>query len=214
MELRVRDATRSASSSAAASSPREARVARSAGDDDSDETRGSSPRLSPQPTPAAANARRGATVVELCGPERGHVFGWLVRALLPVEAVEEVVLVDRARPPRREDGDDGATTTTTTSDEVDATSSRLPRVTYHRANVKNGSHLRSLARSLRVATHCGDRGAIVFVARAISGTETLRACKLFDASYEKQSPSREKISDVAVPTTLLLEPGDAPPKEE
>jgi hypothetical protein len=214
VERRVRDATRSASSSGAASSPREARVARSAEDDDSDETRGSSPCLSPPPTPAAANARRGATVVELCGPERGHVLGWLVRALLPVEAVEEVVLVDRARPPRREDGDDGATTTTTTSDERDETSSRLPRVTYHRANVKNGSHLRSLARFLRVATHCGDRGAIVFVARALSGTETLRACQLFDASYEKTSPSRENVSDVSVPSTLLLEPGDAPPKEE
>lgn len=209
VERRVRDATRSASSSAAASSPREARVARSAGDD-SDETRGSSPRLSPPPTRAASNARRGATVVELCGPERGHVLGWLVRALLPVEAVEEVVLVDRRaikRPPRREDGDDGATTTTT-SDDVDATFSRSPRVTYHRANVKNGSHLRSLARSLRVATHCDNRGPIVFVARRLSGTETLRACQLFDASYELHA------SDVSVPATLLLEPGDAPPKEE
>ena len=209
VERRVRDATRSASSSAAASSPREARVARSAGDD-SDETRGSSPRLSPPPTRAASNARRGATVVELCGPECGHVLGWLVRALLPVEAVEEVVLVDRRaikRLPRREDGDDRATTTTT-SDDFDATFSRSPRVTYHRANVKNGSHLRSLARSLRVATHCDNRGAIVFVARRLSGTETLRACQLFDASYELHA------SDVSVPATLLLEPGDAPPKEE
>ena len=58
---------------------------------------------------AAADARRGATVVELCGPERGHLLGMLVRALLPVEAVAEVVLVDRARPPRSGDADVAAT---------------------------------------------------------------------------------------------------------
>ena len=165
---------------------------------------------------AAADARRGATVVELCGPERGHLLGMLVRALLPVEAVAEVVLVDRARPPRSGDADVAATP----SRDVREKNEPKPyaflvggdkgSLTFHKANVKNGSHLRSLHEALRRVTVVESRRSLVFVARRLAGTATLRACQLFDAS----TPSfRVSGTEVTVPVSLLLEPGDAPPME-
>ena len=54
------------------------------------------------------------------------------------------------------------------------------------------------------------RRSLVFVARRLAGTATLRACQLFDAS----TPSfRVSGTEVTVPVSLLLEPGDAPPME-
>jgi len=44
----------------------------------------------------------------------------------------------------------------------------------------------------------------------LAGTATLRACQLFDASYDGVG---EDATEVSVPVSLLLEPGDAPPME-
>ena len=163
---------------------------------------------------AAANARRGATVVELCGPERGHLLGMLVRALLPVEAVAEVVLVDRARPPQSGDADVAATPSRDSREKNEPYAFLVGgdkgSLTFHKANVKNGSHLRSLHEALRRVTAEESRRSLVFVARRLAGTATLRACQLFDAS----TPSfRVSGTEVTVPVSLLLEPGDAPPME-
>ena len=163
---------------------------------------------------AAADARRGATVVELCGPERGHLLGMLVRALLPVEAVAEVVLVDRASPPRSGDADVAATPSRDVREKYEPYAFLVGgdkgSLTFHKANVKNGSHLRSLHEALRRVTAVESRRSLVFVARRLAGTATLRACQLFDAS----TPSfRVSGTEVTVPVSLLLEPGDAPPME-
>ena len=232
VERHVRDARRSVASGAASSSPREVRVARSENRDDvsepsshADTNRGKS-EADRLPSPRAAAAERsgplrGATVVELCGPERGRLLGWLVRALVPVEAVEEVVLVDDARPPRRGDGTGaGAEPEESLADDARSDVTRdvrnRPVLTTYRANVKNASHLRRLAESVRRATTAERRSGVVFVARRLAGTTTLRACQLFDASFDRLGGDDASVRDgsVHVPVTLLLEPGDAPPKRE
>ena len=163
--------------------------------------------------PAAADARRGATVVELCGPERGHLLGMLVRAMFPVEAVAEVVLVDHARPPRSGDADVAGEKNEPYAFLVGTV--KTPSLTFHKANVKNGSHLRSLHEALRrrVTTNAESlRSGLVLVARRLAGTATSRACQLFDAFYDGVGfPDATEVSEV--PVSLLLEPGDAPPME-
>ena len=168
---------------------------------------------------AAADARRGATVVELCGPERGHLLGMLVRALFPVEAVAEVVLVDHARPPRSGDADVAARLSRDPR-EINQPYAFLvgavktpgtPSLTFHKANVKNGSHLRSLHEALRRVTTAESRDGLVLVARRLAGTATLRACQLFDAFYDGVGEDATEVSKL--PVSLLLEPGDAPPME-
>ena len=223
VERHVRGSTPWVSPGAAASSPREVPVAPSAGDDVSESSANAATRrrgagVSPPPRAAAAERsdRRGATVVELCGPERGRLLGWLVRALLPVESVAEVVLVDAARR-RREKKEHGAgpgrkpagsrpkdpePEDPEPEDPRPDARANAPALTTHRANIKNGSHLRSLAESLRRATRAERRNGIVFVARRLAGTASLRACQLFDAACLD-----------ATSVALLLEPGPAPPKD-
>ena len=138
----------------------------------------------------------------------------LVRALLPVEAVAEVVLVDRARPPQSGDADVAATPSRDSREKNEPYAFLVGgdkgSLTFHKANVKNGSHLRSLHEALRRVTAEESRRSLVFVARRLAGTATLRACQLFDAS----TPSfRVSGTEVTVPVSLLLEPGDAPPME-
>ena len=138
----------------------------------------------------------------------------LVRALLPVEAVAEVVLVDRARPPRSGDADVAATPSRDSREKNEPYAFLVGgdkgSLTFHKANVKNGSHLRSLHEALRRVTAEESRRSLVFVARRLAGTATLRACQLFDAST---SSFRVSGTEVTVPVSLLLEPGDAPPME-
>lgn len=56
---------------------------------------------------AAAGGGDGVTVVEFCGPSRGHITGMLVAALLPPRAVAEVVLVDARWPSKQKKGEKG-----------------------------------------------------------------------------------------------------------
>jgi len=110
----------------------------------------------------------GVTVVELCGAAGGHITGMLLAALLPPHKVKEIVLVD-SRWPSTSGANSSASfsssnlsSSTTSSSSfkhlptqhVDSTGAgadgypwRIP-VSRWKANVKSGSHLRSLHRAL------------------------------------------------------------------
>ncbi len=177
-------------------------------------------------------------VVELCGPEGGHVVGMLLAATLPAGAASEIVLVDRRWPTKR------ATTTVPSRFEVgsnapDASDARATSpsaaaapfpvahvddpalfgggvpLTRWRAKTTSAGDLRALHASLEATN-----AAALIVSRRAPGTATLRAAQLFlapphtnvEAPPTTRSTTRSRPGSRPAPRALVLEPGDPPDK--
>ena len=137
----------------------------------------------------------GATVVEMCGPESGHVAGMLLASILPPGAAREVVLVD-ARWPADAPSSSSSSLPVAHVDAPPVSGTYRAQLTRWKATTKNASHLRSLHRALRGAT-ARDAAPLVVVSRRAPGTDALRAVQMYFAP----APG---------PVALVLEPG-APP---
>ena len=137
----------------------------------------------------------GATVVEMCGPESGHVAGMLLASILPPGAAREVVLVD-ARWPADAPSSSSSSLPVAHVDAPPVPGTYRAQLTRWKATTKNASHLRSLHRALRGAT-ARDAAPLVVVSRRAPGTDALRAVQMYFAP----APG---------PVALVLEPG-APP---
>ena len=137
----------------------------------------------------------GATVVEMCGSESGHVAGMLLASILPPGAAREVVLVD-ARWPADAHSSSSSSLPVAHVDTPPVPGTYRAQLTRWKATAKNASHLRSLHRALRGAT-AGDAAPLVVVSRRAPGTDALRAMQMYFAPAHG-------------PVALVLEPG-APP---
>ena len=137
----------------------------------------------------------GATVVEMCGSESGHVAGMLLASILPPGAAREVVLVD-ARWPADAHSSSSSSLPVAHVDTPPVPGTYRAELTRWKASAKNASHLRSLHRALRGAT-AGDAAPLVVVSRRAPGTDALRAMQMYFAPAHG-------------PVALVLEPG-APP---
>ena len=137
----------------------------------------------------------GATVVEMCGSESGHVAGMLLASILPPGAAREVVLVD-ARWPADAHSSSSSSLPVAHVDTPPVPGTYRAQLTRWKATAKNASHLRSLHRALRGAT-AGDAAPLVVVSRRAPGTDALRAMRMYFAPAHG-------------PVALVLEPG-APP---
>ena len=144
------------------------------------------------------NPRRPPTViVELCGPEGGHVVGMLLAATLPPGAASEIVLVDRRWPTKRattvrsrfevgSNASDASVARTTSPSSAAAGPFPVAHVddpalfgggvplTRWRAKTTSAGDLRALHASLEATN-----AAALIVSRRAPGTATLRAAQLF-----------------------------------
>ena len=185
------------------------------------------------------NPRRPPPViVELCGPEGGHVVGMLLAATLPAGAASEIVLVDRRWPTKRAttvrsrfevgsnapDASDARTTSPSAAaaapfpvahvDDPALFGGGVP-LTRWRAKTTSAGDLRALHASLEATN-----AAALIVSRRAPGTATLRAAQLFlapphtnvEAPPTTRSSTRSRPGSRPAPRALVLEPGDPPDK--
>ena len=184
------------------------------------------------------NPRRPPPViVELCGPEGGHVVGMLLAATLPAGAASEIVLVDRRWPTKRAttvrsrfevgsnapDASDARTTSPAAAaapfpvahvDDPALFGGGVP-LTRWRAKTTSAGDLRALHASLEATN-----AAALIVSRRAPGTATLRAAQLFLAPPHTNvedppttsGSTRSRPGSRPAPRALVLEPGDPPDK--
>ena len=185
------------------------------------------------------NPRRPPPViVELCGPEGGHVVGMLLAATLPAGAASEIVLVDRRWPTKRattvrsrfevgSNASDASVARTTSPSSAAAAPFPVAHVddpalfgggvplTRWRAKTTSAGDLRALHASLEATN-----AAALIVSRRAPGTATLRAAQLFlapphtnvEAPPTTRSSTRSRPGSRPAPRALVLEPGDPPDK--
>ena len=187
------------------------------------------------------NPRRPPPViVELCGPEGGHVVGMLLAATLPAGAASEIVLVDRRWPTKRGDATTVRSRFEVGSNAPDASDARATSpsaaaaapfpvahvddpalfgggvpLTRWRAKTTSAGDLRALHASLEATN-----AAALIVSRRAPGTATLRAAQLFlapphtnvEAPPTTRSSTRSRPGSRPAPRALVLEPGDPPDK--